>query len=402
MDHPRRTISRLALGAAAVVLPVVLMFSALQTFRSLADLRSDLLRNRAASLAARLETQPPAQDQWELLAEVEPALLDLQVFGQDGTAQDATALSILEGKELYVVERLKRERMAVFRAYIPFHRERQTLVARIDLDETAADSILVPARRNVVVATISGIAIIFMALILIQTARKRAQLERAQLQMEHLAHLGRMAAVLAHEIRNPLGTVKGFVQLALEKADAPVKPLLDPVLAEIARMEALVRDLLLYGRSPTPVMKLVPWQEIRSRLEASTRAILDGKQVRLTVEEADGALYLDPDLASHILVNLVRNSVEAMGDRPGSISITKQMRPGEKVVVAVSDDGPGIPEEALDRLFEPFYTTKVTGTGLGLPIAKKLTEAIGGRLEIQNRPEGGVEARLIFPQVKSQ
>ena len=400
MDHRGRTVSRIALGAGAVVLPVLLTFSAVQTFRSLADLRADLLRNRAASLAARLETQPPAQDQWEVLAETEPALLDLQVFRPDAPVQDSTARSILEGRELYVVERLKQERTAVFRAYIPFHREGQTLVARIDLDETAADSILIPARNNVVVATISGLAILFMAVFLIQSALRRAQLERNQLQMQHLAHLGRMAAVLAHEIRNPLGTVKGFVQLALEKADAAVKPLLEPVLAETARMEALVRDLLLYGRTPTPVMRMVQWQEIRSRLEASTKAVLDGKNIRLTVEEGDGALYVDPDLANHVLVNLVRNSVEAVGDRPGSILVTKRNRPENRVVVAVADDGPGIPADALRRLFEPFFTTKAAGTGLGLPIAKKLTEALGGRLEIQNRPQGGVEAKLILPQAK--
>ncbi len=401
MANPGRTVSRLALGAAAIVLPVVLLLSALQTFRSLANLRADLLRNRAASLAARLEAQPPSEDQWEVLAEVEPALLDFQVFSRRSPAPDPTAQAILDGKELFAVERLKRERTAVFRAYIPFHREGETLVARIDLDESAADSILVHARRNVIVATISGISIILMALLLIRSTRKRAQLERAQLQMEHLAHLGRMAAVLAHEIRNPLGTVKGFVQLALEKADSAVKPLLEPVLAETARMEALVRDLLLYGRAPSPNMRTVQWDEIRSRIEAATRTMVAGKSIRFQVEDGDGALYLDPDLAGYILVNLVRNSIEAMGDRPGSISVRKENLTDGKVVIAVSDDGPGIPEEALSRLFEPFFTTKATGTGLGLPIAKKLAEALGGRLEIRNRPEGGVEARLTLPKASS-
>jgi len=398
MADPQRNFSRLAIGAAAALLPAILLFSALRTFQSLAELRSDLLRNRAATLANRLEAQGAAEASWDMLAELEPALLDLEVFQPGGEPPaDPNAAAILEGRELYRILRVEGEQVRIFRAYVPFHRAGATLVARIDLDEAAADSILVHARHNVIIATLSGIFMLGMALFLIRNARRRAELERAQLQMEHLAHLGRMSATLAHEIRNPLGTVKGFVQLAMEKADGATRPLLEPVLEEIRRMETLVRDLLLYGRTPSPVKREVGWEEIAARLKESAQAIVNGRNIDFQIADSGEKLHIDPELANQVLLNLVRNAAEAIGERRGSIKVWNAVT-AQGAVIAVTDNGPGIPADAMGRIFESFYTTKAAGTGLGLPIARKLTEALGGKLEIENLPQGGVEARMVLPR----
>src|SRR5207248_1656038 len=110
-------------------------------------------------------------------------------------------------------------------------------------------------------ASLSGLSLLVLALWAVLSARRAAELERKQLQMEHLAHLGQMSAILAHEIRNPLGTIKGFAQLACEKGDQRIALLLAPVLTEIGRLEKLVRDLLLYSKPCQPGVQRIEWSE---------------------------------------------------------------------------------------------------------------------------------------------
>ena len=399
MVRGKQTILPLALVLAASVLPALLLLSSLRTLASLGEVRADLLRSRAAGVAARLETLPAEADPLETLAGEEPALYDVRIYETPAAAAaDAEAGAIFDGRELFRVSRLGMEGRRIFRVYVPFHRLGTTMVARIDLDEASADAFLTHARHNVVAATVASGALILLAAYGIWSAKQRLELERKQLQLEHLAHLGRMSAVLAHEIRNPLGTVKGFVQLAQERAGEEVRSLLDPVLGEVRRLEALVQELLLYGRAPAPILRDVAWQQLAEAVRTAVAEIQDGRPVRITVHNLadEVCLRTDPDLARHVLVNLIRNAVEAIGDRPGSVTVTCVARPG-RAVISVVDDGPGIPEESLARVFQSFYTTKSSGTGLGLPIARKLAEALGGSLEIENRAEGGVEARFSVP-----
>lgn len=398
MARGKQTILPVSFVLAASVLPAVLLFSSLRTLHSLAEVREDLLRSRAGGVAARLETLPEEADPLETLAGEEPALYDVRTYeSADAAATDAEAAAIFEGRELFRVSRLTIHGMRIFRVYVPFHRLGKTMVARIDLDEASADTFLAHARHNVVVATVAGGALIFFAAYGIWSARRGVELERRQLQLEHLAHLGRMSAVLAHEIRNPLGTVKGFVQLAQERAGEEVRSLLEPVLGEVRRLEALVQDLLLYGRAPSPSLRDVTWKQLAESVRTAVAAIEDGRPIRVMVhDEHDVCLRTDPDLARHVLVNLVRNALEAIGESPGNVNVFCVKQPG-RAVISVVDDGPGIPEANMARVFESFYTTKSSGTGLGLPIARKLAEALGGSLEIENRKEGGVEARLSVP-----
>lgn len=379
-----------------VALAAVLLASSLRSVRELEEVKEVFLRNKAATIAGRMEGLEAAfadEDLFDLLAAEEPALVELRVYPRgDGGPAAPAADAILEGRELFRTER----DAGVFRAWVPFHSQGDLRVARIDLAEDAADFLLVHSRHQLLVAAVSGLVLVLLSFYFSWLNVRAARLERRRLELEHLAQLGKMSAVLAHEIRNPLGTIKGFVQLAGEKADQGVRALLEPVLDETRRLEKLVSDLLLYGRPRDPERREVGWREVAARVEAHARQAIGERPVRFSAAQEDVLLRTDPDLLEQVLLNLVRNSIEAIpSGEEGRIDLSVR-RSGDAVVIEVADDGPGIPEAVRARLFEPFHTTKPFGTGLGMAIAKKITEALGGTLEVAFRQPRGVRITLRF------
>jgi signal transduction histidine kinase len=284
----------------------------------------------------------------------------------------------------------------MLRVWVPFHSAGNLRIARMELDREAADYLVRHTTRHLAVSFAASLALVSFTLYFLWSERRAIRFERRQYELEHLAQLGKMAAVLAHEIRNPLGTIKGFVQLALEKADAPVTGLLGPVTNETARLETLVNDLLAYGRPRNPERRRVSWDEIASHVETHATEAIAGRGLRFVREGSLDGIETDPDLLGQVLLNLVRNSIEAVGqEAEGEVRLVAESA-GKGYRITVEDNGPGLPVEVRERLFEPFFTTKANGTGLGLSIARRLTEALGGRLEIGDRQPRGTKARLVF------
>lgn len=391
--------------AAALALPVVLVYSSVRTFRELDEQKQVYLRDRAAAIAARLETIPPETAPSALAAMLgreEPALADLRVLARgDATGGNASLNALWEGRELFRTEMVAVNGERRFRAWVPVHMDGTLHLARIDLTAGAADFLLQHARHNVILSTATGIALVTLSLFLAWSLRRSSAMEKRQLELEHMAHVGKLSAVLAHEIRNPLGTIKGFTQLASERASVEVRGMLDPVLTEIRRMERLVTDLLLYGRPPQPASRMVPWREVEQALESHMRPAIDGRAIALTLPRESPLLETDPDLLGQVLVNLARNAAEAIGEGPGEIRVELRRAARAGVEIAVLDDGPGLGKETRGKLFQPFFTTKASGSGLGLPISRKLAESLGGRLELRPRRPHGVEALLSFSHMRS-
>jgi two-component system sensor histidine kinase HydH len=284
--------------------------------------------------------------------------------------------------------------LEVFRAFVPFHEAGKLRVARIDIDVASADFLLEHARHNVLIATISGAALVLLAGYALWALRRLAGEEKRHLEMAHLAHLGEMAAVLAHEIRTPLATIKGFTQLAIEKAGEGARPMLSPVITETQRLERLVTDLLLYGRPPQPVLVDCSWQEIAELLSDAAATV--------RIERAPLHFRADAGILRHVLTNLIRNAAEAVAaDRNGWVRVSAEASDAT-VILAVEDNGPGIQGDAAEKVFDSFFTTKSFGTGLGLPIAKRLTESLGGNLKLKSRVGGGVRAEVRLPRVLTQ
>jgi signal transduction histidine kinase len=395
--------SRTVLVAVVLALPVVLIVHALLTARELREMKGAYLRSRAAAVAGRLETLPvdiTEEARLDALSQEEPALVGVRIFErQDAGAESARLAPIWTGRLLFRTVEASSNGESVFRAYVPFHSPAGLRIARIDLAATGADYLVTHARHSLTLAVLAGVVLWSLAVYVLWASRRMAALERRQLEFAHLAQIGRLSAVLAHEIRNPLGTIKGFVQLAAEQVDSGVRGLLEPVVEEILRLESLVNDLLMFGRPRQPVTQTIRWQPLAQEGVAAANGA--GGCVAIVCGAEDWNLETDPELLKQVLLNLVRNAVEATAGLDGAeVRVTAAVRRGG-FSIAIVDNGLGLPAEVKAKLFEPFVTTKASGTGLGLSIAKRLAEALGGALELRDNDPRGTVAELVFPGMKA-
>lgn len=257
---------------------------------------------------------------------------------------------------------------------------------RIVLHTTPADRILAGTRR--MRWTVAAVLLLLwtVGVALDRTVSRQFRLQAETERRERLALIGQMTATLAHEIRNALGSVKGYTQWVSEKVDPsdPRKAGLESALQAAGRIESLVNELLLFSRQETYATAPVPLLDIVRDTVSAESAGWPGK-VEISVEPGACAVT-DPEKLGRVLRNAVRNGIEAMGPE-GTLRVEGGMD-GKWAEIRVVDTGPGIPGAELPKLFTPFHTTKADGTGLGLAYSKKAIEGMGGRIGIRNRDEG--------------
>lgn len=227
------------------------------------------------------------------------------------------------------------------------------------------------------------------------TARKEAE---AQLTHQAaLARVGKMAAVLAHEIRNPLAGIKGAIQVIMSRRSQndPERPIMRDIVSRIESLSELINDLMVFARPRPPTFAAVSM----AGLVDDAIALVGRDPVTAAVEvrtSGDAVTAdVDADLIRATLLNLLLNAAQAMGGH-GRIDVSLR-RQGEHVALNVRDTGPGIPEELRAQVFEPFFTTKSRGGGLGLPIARRTAELHGGSLALECPPEGGTVVTIVLP-----
>ncbi len=238
-----------------------------------------------------------------------------------------------------------------------------------------------------------------------QDLTQMKKLEDDMLRMEHLAFAGRVAAEIAHEIKNPLAAMSGSVQmLQAEAASNPLQTrLLSILLREIQRIDALVKDFLWLSKGvqkperKEPVAVCAIMDEILPLLAA--RKISSRSHTVRAEYVCEPVVMMDSHQFRQIVWNLLENAIEAM---PGGGSLTVRIGlAGEgddaKARIDIEDTGPGVPEEMRDKIFEPFLTTKEMGAGLGLSIVYQLAANAGGRVEVSRSPSGGAVFTLFFP-----
>lgn len=233
-----------------------------------------------------------------------------------------------------------------------------------------------------------------------EVCRRLQEQERDLLRAEQLAAVGQLAAGVAHEIRNPLTGIKLLVEGALRPANpAPlVGEDLRLIRQEIVRIERTVQGLLDFARTPPPDRRPHDLRVLVAEAAAIARSRAEQKRlaVRVDLPDAPVPVSADRDQMLSLLTNLLFNAIDAT-PTDGRVDVCVAVGPGDRMTVEVTDTGPGIDPAIANRLFTPFVTTKPTGTGLGLTVARRAARDHGGTLTAVNRPEGGARFTLALP-----
>lgn len=259
-------------------------------------------------------------------------------------------------------------------------------------------------RQAIVQAATTGVAILLlvvMAYALVRTLRRSLDMQARENSERHLKSLGTMVAVLAHEIRNPLSAMKGLTQLAQEdlSPEHSIQSQLRTVVSEAERLERLVTDLLDFARTKEPQISQFELSELLSELKAMLESRLQTSNVALHLPSAITPMQVrsDPAGLRQILLNVLMNAIDATPEG-GTVELTAGRDESDKsIVIRVDDSGKGIGQNNPDELFQPFVTTKVRGTGLGLAVSKQIAEKLGGTLKLENLPGGGARCSITLP-----
>ncbi|MDR0361734.1 MAG: PAS domain-containing protein [Planctomycetota bacterium] len=225
------------------------------------------------------------------------------------------------------------------------------------------------------------------------------ELEDRVNRQDRLAALGEMAAGVAHEIRNPLGGIELYASSLGRRfaAGSPEAATCRKIIAAASSLNRIVTDMLTFTRGRAP--RLRPsriMQVVSPALDMAARELQErGIESRVEVEEPERQFLLDPEQLSQAALNVVLNAAQAMAEKGNlTVSAGTKVRDGREILVlAFADDGPGIPDDAKDKIFNPFFTLRRDGTGLGLAIVHKIVGDHGGEVTVSdNRPRGAVVA----------
>jgi len=269
-----------------------------------------------------------------------------------------------------------------------------------ELDCSLPDGQMVPL--DVTLSSLKGEdGAVWGTIILCRDMTEVQSLKREVETSRRLASLGRLAAGVAHEIRNPLSSIKGFATYFKERyRDNPDDQKTSEIMIqEVDRLNRVISQLLEFARPPAIQKKRASLQSLiqHSLKMIERQASAKGVQVRSNLPSEIREVELDPDGINQVLLNLYLNAVEAM-DQGGTLTVSlhrEERSPWVKIVV--SDTGRGISKEDLEHVFDPYFTTKQTGTGLGLAIVHKIIEAHGGEVRAESEIERGTTVTVLLP-----
>ena len=233
--------------------------------------------------------------------------------------------------------------------------------------------------------------------ILFQDLTELRQMEEAMRRSDRMAVVGGLAAGLAHEIRNPLASMCGSIEIlgGSPHLDGGERRLMHVVLDEAQRLESLVRDFLSFARPASPMLERLDGAEAVAETVELFRPQAAERGIDVAASTEGVFLRADARQFRQVLWNLLGNAADATA-RGGSVQVSLARRDGH-ALLEVSDSGEGIAQNDLQRIFEPFFTTKQRGTGLGLAIVHRIVEAHGGELSVRSEPGRGSTFRVVLP-----
>lgn len=217
---------------------------------------------------------------------------------------------------------------------------------------------------------------------------------------EKLAFVGQMATTIGHEIRNPLASLKGFTQLQREKhkEDEFQYSIMEQ---EIDRIDSILNDLLVIGKPKHINVAQCKLKELIEYIVSITEQSEQGKNIviELKMDESFPLIECDEKQMKQVFLNLIKNGLESMPEG-GKLSIEGSQVADDKVSIRICDEGCGIPADIKEKLFQPFFTTKDYGTGLGLMVSNKIIEDHHGRIEIESNERNGTKVEIILPIIQ--
>ena len=393
--------SRWGLIAAALLMGGALLATVWWTHRHVAAAselleagQGQVLQEAVRTHVARLDRVPTADDRLEIVDELAPdgvryvAALD----GRERVIAEAGKHSVGGERKRLVIRRALRRALRRGGAQPPVGRRAGSLV--VEFEPEMAHSLETASRQTLAIGAVAAGAFLLLALVLVRWLLQRQMLERRLEHERRLASLGQMSAVLAHEIRNPLASLKGNAQLlarALPEGEKP-RAKADRVVEEAIRLERLTNELLEFAR--TGAIQREPCDPAALLRDAA--GDLPKGEVAVVVDAAGAptSWRLDRERMRRVLGNLLDNARET-----GSAEVAARVgREGRRLLFAVRDRGPGLSDEDQARLFEPFYSRRADGTGLGLAVCKRIVDLHGGTITAANAPGGGAEFRILIPE----
>jgi len=225
----------------------------------------------------------------------------------------------------------------------------------------------------------------------------RVRMEEQLREQAAMARLGEMAALIAHEIKNPLAGIRGAIQVIGSRLPAGSRDqaIASEIVSRIDGLNELMKDLLLFARPPQPRVEPV---DPAALIGATARLLAEdpaARDVRVEIEGAAPPVMADAGLLQIVFGNVLANAAQAMEGR--GVARVQVAHVNGVCRIAIHDSGPGIPDDIRQRIFTPFFTTKARGSGLGLPTAKRLVEAHAGTIRIDCPPEGGTRVTIELP-----
>lgn len=410
----RTTISLLIILAAATA---ATLFSSLLTYRNALSAADDALKLQALGIAASLEASLRRSDfpeenilrdivsegRWEGIA-------FLALYDRDGRiALHSNARLIGRTSEDAVIHEAFARGVPLDR-YLMLGTDERVFILDAPVRLRAADYLLrlalhpYPAENSIRQARIQlaisvGMAAVLWGIgIVLMRAQQRAEKLRQRIdERERFAVLGEMAAVLAHEIRNPLGSIKGFAQYLAEQREknggSMDRQPLDIIIAEARRLETLTEDLLVYAR---PAGVNISRFDLCELIKTCAAALPHRPGISRETDCAS-PLFIesDPDKLRQILANLLQNATDAI-EHDGTIAVgAVALR--DRIILSVRDTGGGMDAETSQKAFDPFYTTKTRGTGLGLAIVGRLAAVLGGTVDFETAAGKGTTFTVSLP-----
>jgi signal transduction histidine kinase len=261
--------------------------------------------------------------------------------------------------------------------------------------------------RVIITSAIVMIALFLVLLLIVKNgeaiiekrARERLRLKEQLNRAEHLSSLGEMVAAVSHEIRNPLGIILSSTELMQKKlaADDPANTLTGIIREEAGRLNTIITDFLNFARPRTPNLSLCRVDQILDKNITLLAPQIQsrGYTIERRLAETLPEIHADADMLYQAFLNILINAMQAMSDG-GRINVMVDSQ-DNMVKVSITDSGPGIAEDIKEKIWDPFFTTKDKGTGLGLGIVKNIVKTHNGNIAIENLPEGGTIVAIDLP-----